>query len=119
MFNTPSFYPPAYMNQPQMPQYQPQAQPQQDTAKMIWVQGEAGAKAFMVKPGASVVLMDSEKDFFYIKTVDQSGMPNLRVFEYKEVGIAPQPVAGNFVARDEFDALKARIDELLSQKGEE
>ncbi len=41
----------------------------------IWVQGEEGAKAFMVAPGNSVMLMDSENTVFYLKSSDQSGMP--------------------------------------------
>ena len=41
----------------------------------IWVQGEEGAKAYMVAPGMSVMLLDSEKMVFYLKSSDQSGMP--------------------------------------------
>ena len=50
-----------------------------------WVQGEAGAKSFLVAPGQSVFLMDSESNVFYIKSSDPSGMPlPLRVFDYTE-----------------------------------
>ena len=46
-----------------------------------WVQGEAGAKSYAIAPGQSVLLVDSEKDVFYIKTSDASGMPMpLRIF---------------------------------------
>lgn len=38
----------------------------------IWVQGESGAKSYMVAPGNTVVLFDSEKETFYIKTTDTS-----------------------------------------------
>lgn len=69
--------------QPQMPQaYQtPQTQPQQG---INWVQGMAGAKAFMVAPGQTAFLMDSEGQTFYMKSADQSGMPTLRVFDFQE-----------------------------------
>lgn len=121
MYSSPMYYPPTYM--PQMsvtqPQQLPAAQPQQDTATINWVQGEAAAKAFIVRPGSSVILMDSERDFFYMKAVDQSGMPNFRVFEYKEVTNQPAMPAGDFVARAEFDELKAKINELMNQKGAE
>jgi hypothetical protein len=44
-----------------------------------------GAKAYPVTAGNSVLLMDSEESVFYIKTTDQSGMPQpLRVYDYKE-----------------------------------
>ncbi len=74
----------------QMPQ-QPQMQPQQQNSGIPWVQGEAGAKAHLVAPGQSVMLMDSEAMRFYIKSADASGVPMpLRVFEYHEVA-AGQP----------------------------
>lgn len=49
-----------------------------------WVQGLAGAKAFMVAPGQTAFLMDSEGQTFYMKSADQSGMPTLRVFDFQE-----------------------------------
>ena len=62
---------------------------------LIWVQGEAGAKSYIVAPGANVLLMDSESQRFYIKSVDGSGMPTMKVYEYKEVEnttTAPQEI---------------------------
>ena len=53
---------------------------------ILWVQGEAGAKAYPVASGSSVLLMDSENENFYIKSTDISGMPMpLRVFKYEEI----------------------------------
>lgn len=61
-------------------------QPQTSQSNVIWVQGEAAAKAYPVQAGNSMILMDSENDCFYIKSSDNAGMPNrLRKFEYKEV----------------------------------
>lgn len=70
----------------QTPQYQmPQAVPQQNGNGIVWVQGEAGAKSYLVAPGQSVLLMDSEASAFYIKSSDPSGMPlPLRIFDYTE-----------------------------------
>lgn len=45
-------------------QYQ---QPQQVNQGILWVQGEAGAKSYLVAPNTSVLLMDSENSNFYIK----------------------------------------------------
>jgi hypothetical protein len=83
---------------------------------MIWVQGEAGAKAYMVAPGNSVVLWDSEDHVIYIKTADAAGMPGMRVFEYVERSPAgrPAPKSDNqYVTRAEFDALAARINQMI------
>ena len=94
---------------------------QQQPAPIIWVQGEEGAKAYMVAAGNSVLLMDSESSVVYIKSTDASGMPQpLRIFDYTERGkIAPQKAEtadGRFVTREEFDALRARFDALTAEK---
>lgn len=104
--------------------YPQQQQTAQQTAPIIWVQGEEGAKAYMVAAGNSVLLMDSENSTFYIKSTDASGMPQpLRIFDYTERTAAQkQPTqaakaqAGEFVTRAEFDALAARFDALTADK---
>lgn len=76
-----------------------------------WVQGEAGAKSYPVAPSQSVMLMDSENEVFYIKTVDASGMPlPLRIFDYKErnaqekeIEEIPQIDMSNYITREEFE----------------
>lgn len=132
------FQPPYYpaqipmpdMRQPQMqtaPAPQPQTAPQpQSNNGLIWVQGEAGAKSYPVAPGATVMLMDSEDNRFYIKSADASGMPlPLRIFDYSErTGqAAPKPQnatnTADFVTRAEFDALKNRIDSMTTHAEKE
>lgn len=101
-------------------QMQPVQQPQAQSGGILWVQGEEGAKAYMVAPGNSVLLMDSENSAFYIKSTDASGMPQpLRIFDYTERGAAQRQQAAplpDYVSRQEFDALKARIDALTQPK---
>lgn len=100
----------------QQPMMGQAAQQTQGTPSIIWVQGEEGAKAYMVAAGNSVLLMDSENSAFYIKSTDASGMPlPLRVFDYKERTTAAktppqtaQQPGVEFVTRAEFDALAAR-----------
>ena len=95
----------------QYPQMMPQPQPQTGNG-LLWVQGEAGAKSFMVAPGASVLLMDRERNSFYLKSADASGMPSMRYFDYSERSAAQMPPstpAGDYVTRAEFDALVARL----------
>ena len=98
--------------------YPQQQQTAQQTAPIIWVQGEEAAKSYLCAPG------NSEKSSFYIKTVDASGMPQpLRIFDYsertaaqKQPTQAAQAQAGEFVTRAEFDALAARFDALTADK---
>lgn len=96
---------------------QPTQQATQQSSGVIWVQGEEGAKAYMVAPGNSVMLLDSEASAFYLKSTDQSGMPlPLRIFDYKERQTAPksQPVAQpttEYVTRAEFEAAISALKE--------
>lgn len=102
-------------------QYQ-QQQPQvpQTNQGILWVQGEAGAKSYLVAPNTSVLLMDSENSQFYIKTTDQAGMPTLRTFVYQEVTEAPQNVQkepetnldDKYVTRQEYNDLRGKYEEL-------
>lgn len=102
-------------------QYQ-QQQPQvpQTNQGILWVQGEAGAKSYLVAPNTSVLLMDSENSQFYIKTTDQAGMPTLRTFVYQEVTGAPQNAQekpetnldDKYVTRQEYNDLRGKYEEL-------
>lgn len=89
-----------------------------------WVQGEAGAKSWLVAPGKSIMLMDSESNTFYIKSSDNSGMPMpLRIFDYTERTqqsqlnqIQTNPIQNidmtKFVTWDELDK---RLESLLKE----
>ena len=119
-----SYYPATYQQmahpvQQQMPQMQmPQAQ---QGGSIVWTQGIEGAKSYLVAPGQSVMLMDSESNVFYIKSADQSGMPlPLRIFDYTErttehtiPEVKNQPSTSEFVTREEFER---RLEELLDEK---
>ena len=129
-FYRPTYYDPIQQSQTgqfnqqfQQPTVPPTAQPmaQQGSNGLIWVQGEAGAKSYIVAPGNTVMLMDSEGERFYLKSADASGMPMpLRVFEYKErtetQSQAPGPIVtpqnvnfDNFVTREEFEQRMASM----------
>lgn len=94
-------------------------QPSNTSSAITWVQGEAGAKAYPVAAGSSMLLMDSETENFYIKSTDSSGMPQpLRKFKYKEIldnqptelpTVAQAVDSSQFVTREEFER---RISEL-------
>lgn len=51
-------------------------------SSIIWVSGEAGAKAYLVAPNNTVQLWDSESQTIYLKSADASGMPTMRVLDY-------------------------------------
>lgn len=88
---------------------------------IIWVQGEAGAKSYMVAPNTTVQLWDSESQTIYLKSADASGMPSMRIIDYTIRDNTPKgPNLGaqsDYVTRselqgvlDELNALKAKFD---------
>lgn len=100
-----------------IPQYQVQQQQvQQNNNGLIWVQGEAGAKGYLLNgPNQSVLLLDSENNVFYIKSTDASGMPiPLRIFDYTErVVVAKNATSqsADYVTRDEFEKRLAELSD--------
>lgn len=103
----------------------PQQMPLPQTAQngINWVQGEAAAKSFPVAPGAIVTLWDSEQPVIYVKSADNTGMPTMRIMDYTERVQAtrmPQNVTNavpqDYVTREEFAALAARMDEYEGKK---
>lgn len=102
---------------PQMQPFQaPQMQPRQPQSNMIWVQGETGAKSYLIAAGNTVPLWDSENQTIYIKTVDASGVPSMRVLDYTERAQTPTVPAQavkspeeEFVTRKEFEELAAKL----------
>lgn len=111
-------YPASYQNQyiNQIPN-----QPIQ-TNGIIWVQGEASAKAYPVAPGNNVLLMDSETERFFIKSTDSSGMPQpLRIFSYEEITNDTKEKSNSdnlsdFVTKEEFYELKKLVNKLNYRK---
>ena len=80
---TQAYYQP-YQNQIPVMSYSPQSNfTSQITDERIWVQGEPGAKAYFVAANATVVLWDTERPVFYIKSADATGKP--LVFETYDI----------------------------------
>lgn len=104
-----------YINQTQINPYMPK--PQQNGIQ--WVQGIEGAKAYQLVPSANAMMLDSENDgIFYIKTSDNVGMCNLRIFKFTEI-TEQQPQRINpdeYVKKSELEAL---INQMLGGPNEQ
>ena len=83
---------------------------------IIWVQGEAGAKSYLVAPNTTVQLWDSEDQVIYLKSADASGMPSMRILDYKErvsqLPVIETKIKEEPVSSDEFDVLSKQIESL-------
>lgn len=85
------------------------ANPQQG---IIWVQGEAAAKSYLVAPGSTVQLWDSEEKVIYLKSADASGMPSMKVLEYTIRGEETEKPAPEYATKEDLNALNEKIDKL-------
>ena len=93
--------------------YQP---PQQQTnnSGIIWVQGEAAAKSYLVAPNTTVQLWDSEEKVIYLKSADASGMPSIKILDYTIRGDEEKP-AMEYATKDELKALADKIKSLRDE----
>lgn len=116
--------------QPIQPQFSAQYAPLQSMQQTIqppatntgiqWVQGKEGAKSYQVQPGSSVILMDSERQMFYIKSANGAGMPELHSYAFQEVHegsaqVIPSVPPADYVPKSDFEQLKGQFDELQKQ----
>ncbi len=107
---------PAYQQPIQQPQMQ-QVQPPQQTNPMIWVQGETGAKSYLVSPNTTLPLWDSERQTIYLKSADATGMPSMKILDYtvrNDPNSQPHQVQimdekQEYVTKEEFNKFEADI----------
>lgn len=139
-YNFGGFYPfapqmpmPMQMQQPMVPTQETtptQAQtpsvvqpPATNDSYFIWVQGEAGAKSYPVARGTTLPLFDSEGDYVYFKSVDNSGVPMPLVTKVlsdppvetktEVVETSVQQVdMSEYVTKEKYDELQKKYSEL-------
>ena len=115
-YQQPVYYPSqsnAYQAQPSVSNNQPATQ-----SALNWVQGEAGAKSYLVAPNSTVVLWDTESQTVYIKSADPTGMPSIKTLDYTIRGGEVRESV-NYVTEADFDRLKKEIDDIKKSIGKE
>lgn len=120
----PMGYPQIY---PQMPGYAPpqmqmqmQQQQSQQQSGLTWVQGEAGAKSFLVAPNTTVDLWDSEAQVIYLKSADASGMPSMKILDYTirdSANLPPKTPANSpeYATKNEVETIKDDLRHEIDQ----
>ena len=113
-----TYQPMYYQQQYQAPQPQQASIPQQNNG-IIWVQGEAGAKSYLVAPNSTVQLWDSEKQTIYLKSADASGMPSMKTLDYTirdmaqtQAPVSPSTPDPNYATKADLKALYGRLEAL-------
>lgn len=105
----------------------PTPTPTVPTQNVNWIQvsGVDGAKNQIVQPGQTAWMMDNNAPYFYVKSVDNVGSCDFRIFQFSEVvadmvaeqqPTQPQIDLSQYVQRAEFDELKERLDQLTTTK---
>lgn len=106
---------------PQYPTYNPQSQMQMQMqqqqaqqSNLTWVQGEAGAKSYLVAANTTVPLWDSEAQVIYLKSADASGMPSMKILDYtiRDSSNLPLKIPGDspeFATKDEVETIKDNL----------
>lgn len=129
-YTNPYYQPPMMdqLGQLRQQQYMPQAyqqpmqpiQQQQPVPSIVWVQGEQEALSYMVAPNSAVALWDSLAPVVYLKQADASGKPTIKIYDLVERSNRPvqpqQAQVVEYVTREEFEALSARLDALAASK---
>lgn len=99
------------------PMYYPTPAQQTPTQNnIIWVSGEAGAKAYLVAPNTTVQLWDSEAKKIYLKSADASGMPTIKTLKYEIADNspvnAPDGSKTDFATKDDILSIQEQINDL-------
>lgn len=117
----PSYQPPVpdQLAQLRQQQYQPPMQQAAQQPSIQWVSSERAAYEYLVAPNSAVALWDSSAPVVYLKQADASGKPSMKIYDLVErTAQAPEARPGvEYVTRQEFEALVARLDAMA--KGEE
>ena len=132
-FQQPNYYGngavPDMLNQQKM-QYQQQPTPPTQmpiiSGGLIYVENEEQAKNYLVAPNNIVPMFDKNKPILYVKSSDGAGMPTFKKYTIGEITEnAPKTptnesfnVTDNFVTKDEFNALKGKLEELTQKFNE-
>ena len=114
----------------QMPMQQPMVQQMQtptQTNDMIWVLNENEATSYPVAPNNSVVLWDKNEPIIYVKSVNNQGMPSMRVLYFEERSTTPSNSPKNapkthectcgdkFATKEQINDLKAKLEDLTAK----
>lgn len=119
----PATYQPMYYQ----PQYQAPSQPSAaPQTNVIWVQGEAAARGYLMAPNTTLPLWDSEANVIYLKSTDAAGMPSMKVLDYTirdqtpvNAPVAASAAQGNnpsaYATKADLEAIAGQIDRLKAK----
>ena len=75
------------------------------------------AKAYPVMYNSTELLMDNNKDVFYIKSVDSMGKYTISTYRFEQIENEKPLTYENFVTREQFADLNSKLDYLIRELG--
>lgn len=75
------------------------------------------AKAYPVMFNNTELLMDNNKDVFYIKSVDGMGKYTISTYKFEQIENEKPLTSENFVTREQFADLNSKLDYLIRELG--
>lgn len=75
------------------------------------------AKNYPVMFNTSELLMDNNRDVFYVKSVDGMGKYAINTYSFKQIENEKPLTSENFVTREQFDSLNGKLDMLIQELG--
>lgn len=84
---------------------------------LISVNGFEEAKSYPVMFNTSEILLDNNRDVFYVKAVDGMGKYSISTYEFHQIENEKPLTTENFVSKQQFQSLESKLDKLLQELG--
>ena len=72
------------------------------------------AKSYPVLFNTSEILLDNNRDVFYVKTVDGMGKYTINTYKFEQIENERPLTADNFVTKQQFDDLSTKLDQIMA-----
>lgn len=72
------------------------------------------AKSYPVLFNTSEIILDNNRDVFYVKTVDSIGKYTITTYKFEQIENERPLSAENFVTKQQFDDLNSKLDQMMT-----
>lgn len=80
-----------------------------------FVHGRAEAENCMLPYNTRAILMDTDRDFFYLKSTDANGISSITEYSFQKVENEPTPSSESYITKEEFNDWKEQYESAISK----
>lgn len=80
-----------------------------------FVHGRAEAENCMLPFNSKALLMDIDRDFFYLKSTDANGISSISEYSFQKVEPQTQPTEGEYITKADFEKWRADYESTISK----